>query len=72
MLSVAERNCGDGEAARRFLLRWLESIPSGWHASYEKAQAHDDPVKARIERIKLDTAGEIREALESLWKEEAE
>lgn len=72
VLSVAERNCGDGEAARRFPLRRLESIPSGWHASYEKAQAHDDPVKARIERIKLDTVGEIREALESLWKEEAE
>ena len=71
VLSVAERSCGDG-AARRFLLQKLESIPSGWSASYEKAQAHDDPVKARIERIKLDTAGEIRAALESVWKEGAE
>ena len=69
VLSVAERNCGDGEAARRFLLRRLESIPSGWKASYEKARAHDDPVKLRIERIKLDAVREIQEEFLRVWGE---
>ena len=68
VLSVAERNCGDGEAARRFLLRWLESIPSGWAASCEKARQHDDAVRLRLEQVKLDTAAEIRRQFEEVWE----
>ena len=47
----------------------VESIPTGWKVSYEKARAHDDPVKLRIERIKLDAVREIQEEFLRVWGE---
>ena len=60
---------GEEAAAGRFFLRRLESVPAGWKASYERARAHDDPVKLRIERIKLDAAREVKEQFLRVWGE---
>ena len=69
VLSAAGKASEGEEAAGRFFLRRLESIPSGWKASYEKARAHDDPVKLLIERIKLDAVREIQEEFLRVWGE---
>ena len=37
----------------------LQSIPAAWEASLRLAEEHGDAEKAHIERIKLETAGEI-------------
>lgn len=69
VLSVAVKTCpNQEEAVGRFFLRRAETIPSAWAASYEKARQHHDPVKLRIEQIKLDTAGEIKEHFLRVWE----
>ncbi|MBQ8831776.1 MAG: hypothetical protein IJ017_09265 [Oscillospiraceae bacterium] len=47
---------GEGD---KFLAK-LSDIPVGWQVSLEKAEAHGDTGKAHIERIKLETAEEIK------------
>ena len=69
VLSVAGKTSEGEEAAGCFFLQRLESIPSGWKAAYEKAQAHDDPVRLRIERIKLDAVREVKEQFLRVWGE---
>lgn len=70
ILSVAVKVCGgEEEAVRRFFVQRAEKIPADWAASYEKARRHDDAVRARIEQIKLDTVGEIREYFVGAWEE---
>ena len=68
VLSVAARTCGEKDAAGRFFRQRMESIPSGWAASCEKARQHDDAVRLRLEQVKLDTAAEIRRQFEEVWE----
>lgn len=68
VLSVAARTCGEKDAAGRFFRQRMESIPSGWAASWEKARQHDDAVRLRQEQVKLDTVGEIRRQFEEVWE----
>lgn len=68
VLSVAARTCGEKDAAGRFFRQRMESIPSGWAASWEKARQHDDAVRLRQEQVKLDTVGEIRRHFEEVWE----
>ena len=68
VLSAAGKASEGEEAAGRFFLRRLESIPSGWAASCEKARQHDDAVRLRLEQVKLDTAAEIRRQFEEVWE----
>lgn len=44
----------------------LTSIPATWTASLELAVQHGETEKAHIERIKLDTANEIRHYVSNL------
>lgn len=44
----------------------LTSIPSAWVHSLEKAEEYGETEKAHIERIKLETANEIRHYVSSL------
>lgn len=70
ILSVAERMWGDDERAKRdFFSQKAQQIPAGWEDSYEKAKQNGDPAKMHIERIKLDTIGEIREMCAQIWGE---
>ena len=71
VLSAAERQGkGDPEAVRRFFWEKTEQIPSSWAAACEKAREHGDPVRLRIEQIKLDAIGEIRDCFARIWEEE--
>lgn len=61
VLSVSEKTCGGEEdAVRDFFARRAQTIPAGWAAAYEKAKEHHDPVRLQIEKLKLDTVGEVR------------
>ena len=72
VLSAAEKaGRGDAKAVRSFFRDRLETIPSGWAVSYEKAREHDDAVRMQIEKIKLDAAAEIREYFDQVWEEES-
>ena len=60
----------DSEAVKRFFMLKIQQIPTSWTEAYNKAKQHNDGVKMRIEQIKLDTAGEIRETFAEIWEEE--
>lgn len=49
-----------------FFRERLENIPRAWRESLAAAEAHGDHTKAEIERVKLQTAGEIGAAFEKL------
>ena len=69
VLSVAEKTCGDEEdAVRDFFARRAQTIPAGWAAAYEKAKEHHDPVRLQIEKLKLDTVGEVRTQFKKIWE----
>ena len=59
---------GDPDAVRRFFVQKTEQIPSSWVTAYEKAKQHNDAVKMRLEQIKLDTIGEIKENFAKIWE----
>ena len=54
---------------RCFFEQKCEQIPSNWLASLEKAAQHGDELKVRIEQLKLDTIGEIKESFALIWEE---
>ena len=69
ILSVAVKTSnGDPDAVRRFFVQKTEQIPSSWVTAYEKAKQHNDAVKMRLEQIKLDTIGEIKENFAKIWE----
>ena len=69
ILSVAVKTSkGDPDAVRRFFVQKTEQIPSSWVTAYDKAEQHNDTVKMRLEQIKLDTIGEIRENFAKTWE----
>lgn len=55
-------------AVRRFFVQKTEQIPSSWVTAYDKAKQHNDTVKMRLEQIKLDTIGEIKENFAKTWE----
>lgn len=69
MLNVAEKREQNDEAAQRFFVQKLDSIPNEWQQSMKNAQAHDDEEKAHIERIKLETVAQIRAQANEIWEE---
>lgn len=69
ILSVAVKTGkGDPDAVRRFFVLKTEQIPSSWVTAYEKAKQHNDAVKMRLEQIKLDAVGEIKENFAKIWE----
>ncbi len=60
---------GEEMLVRSFFEQKCEQIPSNWLASYEKVRQHNDELKMRIEQIKLDTIGEIKENFAKIWEE---
>lgn len=69
ILSVAVKTSkGEPDAVRRFFVQKTEQIPSSWVTAYDKAKQHNDTVKMRLEQIKLDTIGEIRENFAKTWE----
>lgn len=69
ILSVAViTSKGDPDAVRRFFVQKIEQIPSSWVTAYDKAKQHNDTVKMRLEQIKLDTIGEIKENFAKTWE----
>lgn len=63
-------NDGDADAAMRFFLLKMEEIPANWKGAYDRAKQHDDVHKMQTERIKLETAQEIKAAFERMWETE--
>lgn len=58
------RLCGeDNGKLREYLLEKLEQISGNWKTAYDAAVQHGDSQKAHIERLKLDTASEIRQKI---------
>lgn len=71
IFSAGAKSCkDDSEAVKRFFMLKIQQIPTSWTEAYNKAKQHNDGVKMRIEQIKLDTAGEIRETFAEIWEEE--
>ena len=71
VLSAGVKACkGDEADVRSFFEQKCEQIPSNWLASLEKASQHGDELKVRIEQLKLDTIGEIKESFALIWEEE--
>lgn len=69
VFSVAVQTCKeDPDAVQRFFALRLEQIPTSWAAALEEAKKHDDAVKMRLEQIKLDTVGAIRENFVKIWE----
>ena len=69
ILSVAVKTSkGDPDAVRRFFVQKTQQIPLSWVTAYEKAKQHNDAVKMRLEQIKLDTIGEIKENFAKTWE----
>lgn len=69
IFSVAVKTSkGEPDAVRRFFVQKIEQIPSSWVTAYDKAKQHNDTVKMRLEQIKLDTIGEIRENFAKTWE----
>lgn len=69
VFSVAVQTCKeDPDAVQRFFALRLEQIPTSWAAALEEAKRHDDAVKMRLEQIKLDTVGAIRENFAKIWE----
>ena len=67
--SAAQKaNGGEEQAARRFFAEKLGVIPASWETALQRAERQEDTDRARIERVKLDAAGEIRTALAALWR----
>ena len=70
ILSVAVKTGGGDEAAvRRFFVQKVQQIPSAWEAAYDAAKQHNDPVRMRLEQIKLETAREISAKFAAIWEE---
>ena len=42
-------------------LNWFVKIPENWKTSLEQAITHNDPVTAKTEEVKLDTANLLKE-----------
>ena len=61
----------DDSAKKDFFLQKTGQIPKDWADSYEKARQHGDDKKMHIERIKLDTAREIKDTYLKIWEETA-
>lgn len=71
VLSVAaEQGKGDAEAVQRFFNVRIEQIPVSWAHAYDKATAHQDVARARVEQIKLDAVAEIKETFARVWEGE--
>lgn len=69
IFSVAVKTSkGEPDAVRRFFVQKIEQIPSSWVTAYDKAKQHNDTVKMRLEQIKLDTIGEIKENFAKTWE----
>lgn len=66
--SATEKYGADSKEAREFFTDCLTRIPANWTSAYEKAAQHQDTEKMHIERIKLDTVSDIREAVLILWR----
>ena len=70
VLSVGMKQHGeDSSKAQEFLIKKLEQISSDWASSYEKAKQNDDSKKMCIEKIKMNTAQDIRENILHIWEE---
>ena len=71
ILSVAVKTCKEDPAAvKQFFLKKIQQIPANWETSHAQAEKHGDTVKMEIERIKLDTVGEIRQVFGQIWEED--
>ncbi len=69
-LSVGKKQYGDDSLkVKEFLMEKLGQISSDWAASYEKAEQNDDTRKMCIEKIKMNTAQDIRENILQIWEE---
>ena len=68
MAAAVKAGKNDDQAVRAFFYRKAEQIPSNWKASYEKAKAHKNIETMEIERIKLETIGEIKEIFAKIWE----
>ena len=54
----------DLDRGEDFFLQKLQAIPAQWRIFYETAKLHNDVAAMTVERIKLDTARQIQQALE--------
>ena len=70
VLAAAEQACGGAEAGARAVgLEGAGPVPERWMAAWEAASARGDGEAMHIERLKLDTAGEIRGRMLKCWEE---
>lgn len=69
ILSVSIKSCENNpEKVEHFFMLKTEQIPVNWITAYEKAEQNHDIIKMQIEKIKLDTIGEIKEKFRSIWE----
>lgn len=69
IFSVALKTAGENdEKAIEFFLTKLQQIPQSWHTALVNAERHGESDKAHIERLKLDTASEIKSNFNAIWE----
>lgn len=54
--------------AEPFFREKLDQIPANWSAAYRLACQHGEVDKAHLERVKLETAEEIKQQFEQIWE----
>ena len=69
IFSVAVKSCGsNGDNVRDYFLKKIKEIPENWHSSLQCAEQYGDVKKAYIEKLKLDTASQIKNEFAELWE----
>ena len=69
VFSAAVKAAGqDDQKVVRFFADRIQQIPQSWHIALVNAEKFNQTEKAHIERVKLDTATEIKAAFENIWE----
>ncbi len=69
VFSAAVKAAGqDDQKVVQFFADRIQQIPQSWHIALANAEKFNQTEKAHIERVKLDTATEIKAAFEDIWE----
>ncbi len=71
-LDVSVRtNLDNPEGVVRAFQQRLDSIPTNWFATLEKATAHNDAAAIQVERIKISALNDVKAAFARIWEVES-
>ena len=69
IFSVAVKTSGqDDDKVVQFFMTKVQQIPQSWLTAMDRAEQHGESEKAHMERIKLETAAEIKKEFMRIWE----